>query len=90
MQPKRRAKVIDLSLEVCLPQVQHAKDQESARTADRNCEDVVSKIFRVGRGEVVQSLPTLMLTLPARALPPSTARPVQHACPLMAPSVTHQ
>jgi hypothetical protein len=40
--------VIDLSLEVCLPKVQHAKDQESARTADRNCKGIVSKMLDMG------------------------------------------
>ena len=75
---EREEKAIDLSLKIRLPEVEHAEYQESACAADRNCKNIVSKDIDVVRRDLFD-LPTLMLTLPARALPPSTARPVQQA-----------
>ena len=51
---------------------------------------LVISIQYISRQGLGFDLPTRMLTLPASARPPATARPVQHACPVIAPRVTHQ
>lgn len=72
--------MLDLAFRKAFPKIQEAEEDERYCAAYGYCheyqyycrhyEDLVN---------AMKDLPTRMLTLPASARPPSTARPVQHA-----------
>ena len=77
-----------LLLRQAFEQIDDAENEEGECAADGDCgQRQQSYSFR---NPPHFHLLTRKLTFPASARPPSTARPVQIACPDMAPSVTHQ
>lgn len=78
-------------LDDALVEIDAAEDEESHCAADGDWfkMSVLLSLQLVCSMGFINS-PILMLTLPANARPPTTASPVQHACPTIAPSVTNQ